>query len=45
MFVEQRKHVVDDRVLGLREEVRFREGGLRNVGTGILVRRNSVMMS
>jgi len=44
MIVEQREKVVNDRVLDPGEEVRLREGGLRNAGARIL-RRNSVMMS
>ena len=36
VLVQQRENVVDDRVLGLGEEVRFREGRLRHAGTGIL---------
>ena len=36
VLVQQRENVVDDLVLGLGEEVRLREGRLRNAGTGIL---------
>ena len=36
MLVQQLQHVVDDRVLSLGEQVRLREGGLRNLRTGIL---------
>ena len=36
MLVEKFENVVDDCVLGLGEEIRFREGGFRNAGTGIL---------
>ena len=35
MLVEQRKNVIDDLVFSFGEEVRLREGGLRNAGAGI----------
>jgi hypothetical protein len=37
VLVEQFENVVDDLVLGLGEQVRLREGGLRNAGAGIFV--------
>jgi len=36
VLVEQLQDVVDDRGLGFGEEIRLREGGLRDAGTGIL---------
>lgn len=36
MLVEQLQDVVDDCVLGFGEQVRLREGGFGNAGTGIL---------
>jgi len=39
VLVEQRQDVVDDRVLGLSQQVRLREGGFRNAGAGILAAR------
>ena len=39
MRIEKFQDAVDDRVLGLGEQLWLREGGLRNAGTGVL-RRN-----
>ncbi len=36
MLVEQLQDVVDDCVLGFGEQVRLKEGGFRNAGTGSL---------
>jgi hypothetical protein len=36
MLVEQRQDVVDDCVLGLRQQVRLRKSGLRNTSAGII---------
>ena len=36
VLVEQVQNIVDNRVLGFAEQIRPREGGLRNAGTGIL---------
>src|SRR5437016_10473770 len=36
VLIEQRKNVVDDRVLGFGHQVRLRERSLRNAGLGIL---------
>ena len=36
MLVQQREDVIDDLVLGLRQQVWLREDGLRNNGTWIL---------
>jgi len=36
MLVQELQDVVDDCVLGFREEARFRKSLLRNLGTGIL---------
>jgi hypothetical protein len=43
MLIEQFQDAVDDRVLGLGEQVWLRESGLRNTGTGILAAEPFVM--
>ena len=43
MRIEQFQDAVDDRVLGLGEQLWLREGGLRNAGTGILAAEPFVM--
>jgi len=43
MRIERFQDAVDDRVLGLGEDIRFREGGFRNAGTEILAAKPFVM--
>jgi hypothetical protein len=41
--IERFQDAVNDRVLGLGEDIRFREGGFRNAGTEILAAKPFVM--
>jgi Calcineurin-like phosphoesterase superfamily domain len=41
--IQQFENVVDNRVLGLGEEIWFRKRGFRNAGTGILAAKPFVM--
>jgi putative phosphoesterase len=43
MRIQQFENVVDNRILGLGEEIRFGERGFRNAGTGILAANPFVM--